>query len=126
VTSQTNEIEKRSDAHASSRGTEPYHNPSYPVRDHFSERSKLEEALRSCEERVTAARRKLDARGNVAGIAEGVRLYHQLLGVRDQIAECARRMPLETGELYEEDAERFKQAMAALERVWARWEKAAT
>jgi hypothetical protein len=52
-----------------------------------------------------------------------VRLYHQLLGARDQIAECARRMPLETGELYQEDKERFAQATGALERVWQRWEK---
>jgi hypothetical protein len=108
---------------ATSRGTEPFRNPSYPVRDHFSERQKLEEALRLCDERVTSARRKLDAIGNLAGSAEAVRRYHQLLGVHDQVAECARRMPLETGSLYDEDQERFKQATAALARVWQRWEQ---
>jgi hypothetical protein len=91
------------------------------MRDHFAERARLEEALRNSEERVDAARRKLEARGNSVGNAEAVRLYHQLLGVRDQIAECARRMPLETGALYREDAERFNQAKSALDRVWLRW-----
>jgi hypothetical protein len=100
---------------------EPFRNPSYPVRDHFAERAKFEEALRNSEERVDAARRKLEARGTNVGNAEAVRLYHQLLGVRDQIAECARRMPLETGSLYREDAERFNQAVSALDRVWLRW-----
>ena len=73
----------------------------------------------------THARQKLDGDGNLAGNADAVRLYHQLLGVRDQIAEVARRMPLETGELYDEDAERLRQATAALERTWRRWEKVA-
>lgn len=123
MTSPTEEIEKRTGAIAASRGTEPFRNPSYPLRDHFSERAKLEEALRTCDDRITSARRLLDAKGNLAGNARGVRLYHQLLGVRDQIAECARRMPLETGSLYDEDQERFKQATAALARVWQRWEQ---
>ena len=70
----------------------------------------------------TAARRKLEAGAGLAGNADAVRLYHQLLGVRDQIAECVRRMPLEAGELYKEDKERFEHATAALERVWQRWE----
>jgi hypothetical protein len=123
VTSQTNEIQNRAGALQSSNSIEPYRNPTYPQRDHFSERSGLEEALRTSEERIDAARRTLEASGDLAGKAVAVRLYHQLLGARDQIAECTRRMPLETGELYQEDKERFEQAVAALERVWQRWEK---
>jgi hypothetical protein len=117
------EIEKKTGAIAHPTPSEPFHNPSYPVRDHFAERSKLEEALRSSEERVALARQKLETGRNHTGHVEAVRTYHQLLGVRDQIAECARRMPLETGGLYREDAERFNQASAALERVWSRWER---
>jgi hypothetical protein len=123
VSSPTYKIENPTGAVHASKASEPYRNPSYPERDHFSDRAGLEEALRTAEERVNAARRKLDSGGNAAGSAKMVRLYHQLLGARDQIAECARRMPLETGELYQEDKERFAQATGALERVWQRWEK---
>jgi len=53
-----------------------------------------------------------------------VRLYLQMLGARDQLAESARRMPLETGDLYHEDKERFEQARAALDRLGRSWDKA--
>ncbi len=122
MTSPTYEIENKTGAVQSRSESEPYRNPSYPQRDHFSERAALEEALRKSEERVAAARQKLDARGGLSGNADAARLYHQLLGARDQIAECARRLPLEAGELYHEDKERLEQALAALERVWKRWE----
>jgi hypothetical protein len=123
VTSPTYEIEKRTGAAATSGGAGPYRNPSYPLRDHFSERAKLEEALSLATARVDAARRMLLAGGGAARSAQAVRLYHQLLGVHDQLAECARRMPLETGALYDEDLERFTQATAALNRTWQRWEQ---
>jgi len=124
VTAETYEIENRTGAVHASKAIEPYRNPSYPQRDHFSERSKLEEALRLSEARVDAARIELEAGGGPGSKDEALRYYHQLLGVRDQIAECCRRIPLEAGELYEEDKERFEHAIAALERVWQRWEKA--
>jgi hypothetical protein len=123
VTGETYEIESHTGALPASKASEPYCNPSYPQRDHFSERARLEEALHTSQERATAARQKLEADGSLMQNAEAVRLYHQLLGVRDQIAECARRMPLETGELYMEDKESFERAIGALERVWQRWEK---
>jgi hypothetical protein len=44
-----------------------------------------------------------------------------LLGARDQVAESVRRIPLETGDLYHEDKERFEQALAAFDRVLKRW-----
>ena len=72
-----------------------------------------------------AAQKRLEPQGDRAGKPDSVRLFHQLLGVRDQLAECVRRIPLETGELYAEDNERFNQAAAALDRVWQRWEKEA-
>ena len=126
MATETYEIENRRGVSHESKATEPYLNPSYPQRDHFAERVRLEEALRTSEERVTAARQKFDANASLAGTAEAVRLYHQLLGVRDQIAECVRRMPLEAGELYTEDKENFERAIAALERVWQRWETKAS
>ena len=122
MTKETYEIEKSTGVLQTASTREPWRNPSYPQRDHYAERSKLQEALDSAEGRVEAAAKALEAGGHAAG--ERVKLYHQLLGTRDQIAECARRMPLEAGELYHEDDERFKQAMAALDRVWRQWEKA--
>ena len=125
MNSPTYEIDKRTGGVEPAGLKQPFRNPSYPLRDHFSERAQLVETLRASEERVSAARQKVEAGGSLAGNADAVRLYHQLLGVRDQIAECARRMPLETGGLYVEDAERLHQATAALERTWRRWEKVA-
>jgi hypothetical protein len=105
-----------------SRGDDPFYNPSYPARTHYHERGKLQEALHDAEERVSAARQKLDALARDPQQAMFVRLYHQMLGARDEIAECAQRIPLEAGGLYEEDKERYKQAVAALERTWAKWQ----
>ena len=106
------------------RPSDPYHNPTYPVRDHLFESAELEKALRSCDERIGSARQKLNSVVNHPKQAIFVRLYHQMLGARDQLAESRRRLPLETGDLYHEDKERFEQAMAALDRLWSSWEKA--
>ena len=45
-----------------------------------------------------------------------------MLGARDQVAETVRRLPLETGALYDEDKERYEDALAAFDRVYRRWE----
>jgi hypothetical protein len=94
------------------------------VRDHFHETAELQGALESCEDRVRSARQKLSSLGDHPKQATLIRLYHQMLGARDQIAESRRRLPLETGGLYREDKERFKQAMAAFDRLWQSWERA--
>ena len=107
-----------------SQPTDLVHNPAYPVRNHFHESAELEAALQSAEERIRMAHQKLSALGNHANQSTLIRLFHQMLGARDQIAESRRRLPLETGGLYHEDRERFKQAIAALDRVWRLWEKA--
>jgi hypothetical protein len=101
---------------------EPFHNPSYPVRTHFQERQKLQATLRDVEDRLSAARKKLDAIANDSQRARSVRLYHQLMGARDQIAECVRRIPLEAAALYVEDQERYHNAVAAFERIWGKWQ----
>jgi hypothetical protein len=48
--------------------------------------------------------------------------YAQMLGARDQIADAARRLPMEVGDLYEEDHHRLEEALAALGRLFQRWE----
>jgi hypothetical protein len=104
------------------RSMDPTHNPSYPKRTHFLERAQLDEALRSCEERLASAGQKLTALGAHGDRELCARYFHQLQGARDQIAEAVRRLPLEAGELYHEDKERFQQAVAAFDRVWRKWE----
>jgi hypothetical protein len=96
----------------------PFQNPSYPKRIHFGERESLMETLRDVEKRLEQAARVLNLHAGDSRAASSIRHYHQLAGARDQIAECVRRMPLETGRLYEEDRERLLQAVAAFERVW--------
>jgi hypothetical protein len=109
---------------ASPRPKVPFQSPTYPLRVHFGERAPLEERLRTCEERIQAVRQKLDLPGNQPERAGLERLYFQMLGARDQIAEAARRLPLETGALYDEDKERYEEAVAAFERTFRRWEGA--
>jgi hypothetical protein len=109
---------------AADKTLDPYHNPTYPQRVHILERPELEKALRSCEERIVPVIKKLSALGNHPNRPTFERLYHQLLGARDQVAEAVRRIPLETGGLYREDKERFEQALAAFDRVLKRWVKA--
>jgi hypothetical protein len=105
-----------------SRTDDPFHNPSYPARTHFHEREALEASLIEAEERLTAARQKLSAMANHPQRAEIVRIYHQMMGARDQIADSARRMPLEAAALYEEDKHRYVQAVAAFERTCRKWQ----
>jgi hypothetical protein len=115
-------LEQKSVSGDGSRPVDPFHNPSYPARNHFHEREELEESLRAAEERVSAARQKLSALTSHPQRAAFVRLYHQMMGARDQIAECAGRIPLEAADLYQEDKERYVQAVAALERTWEKWQ----
>jgi hypothetical protein len=75
-----------------------------------------------CDERIAAARAKLNAMGQSPNRAAFERLFAQMLGACDQVAEAARRMPTETGALYKEDRHRLEEAVAALERVSQRWE----
>lgn len=106
------------------RPDDAYRNPSYPQRVHFADRTRLEAALGSCDERLSSALQKLNVLANHAQKDLFVRFFHQLQGARDQIAEAAQRMPLEVGGLYREDEERFKQAMDAIERISREWDNA--
>lgn len=100
----------------------PFISPSYPPRVHFQERPAMERTLRGCEEKLAAYRRKLDVLRDHPNRAALERAYFQMMGVRDQIAEMTRRMPGETGGLYEEDKELYEAAIAAGERTARYWE----
>jgi hypothetical protein len=49
-------------------------------------------------------------------------MLHQMQGARDQIADAVRRLPMETDDLYEEDRHRLDEAVAALNRLFERWD----
>ncbi len=107
---------------AGSPATSPFKNPTYPPRVHFLERAAILDGLRTCDERLQAIKQKLDLLGNHPQKAAHERVYHQMLGARDQVAETARRLPLETGALYDEDKERYEVALAAFDRVFRQWD----
>jgi hypothetical protein len=101
----------------------PLWNPSYPRRVHIHERAHWQGVLKTCEDRVSAARARLAA---VAADSPDrprlERLFVQMLGARDQVADAARRLPGEVGDLYEEDRHRLEEALAALDRVTKAWD----
>ncbi len=111
-----------SEALTRTQPADPYKNPSYPQRVHLRERSHWQGVLKSCEDRIATARQKLSRLGNGPHQAVFERLYAQMLGARDQVADAVRRLPMETGDLYEEDRHRAEEAVAALDRVFQRWE----
>ena len=100
----------------------PLKNPAYPQRVHIHERAQWQGVLKTCEDRIAGARQKLNVIGASSSRADFERLFAQMLGARDQVAEAIRRLPLETGDLYEEDKHRVEQAVAALDRVFQRWD----
>jgi hypothetical protein len=104
---------------------DPRRNPSYPARIHVAERAMWEGGLRSCEDRIAPYGRKLAAlAANAPDRPRFERLYAQMLGARDQVADAVRRLPGEVGALYVEDRHRLEEARAALERVIRRWDGA--
>src|SRR5262249_39268040 len=80
---------------------DPLRNPSYPQRVHVHERPHWQGVLRKCEERIAMARQKMNVLGASPNRAAFERLFAQMLGARDQVADAARRLPMETGDLYE-------------------------
>ncbi len=101
---------------------DPKKNPTYPQRVHLNERPALEALLKGWDERISKARKKVEVLGNHPTRAGYDRLYAQMLGGRDQIYESVRRMPGEYGDIYEEDKHKLDEAVAALERVFAKWD----
>ena len=95
-----------------------WRNPSYPQRTHVRERGQWQAVLDRWESRIAAARTDL---ARAPGDPTRIRLFAQMLGARDQIADAIRRLPQEVGDLYHEDHHRLDEAVAALERTFARW-----
>lgn len=100
----------------------PFKNPSYPDRVHFPERPGLEARLKACDDKVAAAAKKLALLTNHPKRAEYERIYHQMQGARDQLAQAVYRMPRESGELYRDDRERLVIAEQAFTWLADRWE----
>ena len=101
----------------------PLKTPSYPQRVHIHERAQWQGVLKSCDDRISVALKKLNVLGPAApNRAAFERLYAQMLGARDQVYDAARRLPGETGDLYEEDHHRLHEAVAALDRVLKQWD----
>lgn len=101
---------------------DPKKNPSYPQRVHLSEKPHWLEVLKTTQTRVDEAGTKLQALGPVANRPVFEKLYAQMQGARDQVAAAVKRLPQETGHLYEEDHHRVDDAVAALDRLFAKWE----
>jgi hypothetical protein len=78
--------------------------------------------LEQCEQRIASAQAKLNAVAGSPDRAAFERLYAQMLGARDQVADAARRLPMETGDLYAEDKHRLEAGVAALDRIFQKWE----
>ncbi len=102
---------------------DPKKNPSYPQRVHLSEKPHWLGVLQTVESRVLEAREKLQGLGNAPGREAFEKLYAQMLGARDQVQAAVKRLPLETGHLYEEDHHRIDDAVAALDRLFQKWEE---
>ena len=101
---------------------DPKKNPTYPQRVHLTERPALDALLKTWDERIAKARKKIEVLGKNPSRINYNRLYAQMLGCRDQLSESVRRMPSECGDIYEEDKHKLDQAVAALDRVFAKWD----
>lgn len=100
---------------------DPRKSPSYPQRVHIQERSHWKGVLQHWEDRIVHARKELQAMDVGPRRAFFERKYVQMLGARDQIATAAERLPMEVGDLYEEDRHLLENGVAALERLFRDW-----
>ena len=101
---------------------DPKKNPSYPAREHLHEKPHWQSVLQGVEGRLATARQKLGVLAIDARRPAFERIYAQMLGARDQVAVAVKRLPQETGHLYEEDRQRVEEAVAALDRVFKKWD----
>lgn len=103
-------------------GRKPWQSPSYPKRVHVGERARWRGVLETWRGRIEDARRKLDDIAPGPKRAPYEKVYFQMCGARDQIAEAAGRLPMEVDHMYHDDLHRLKEAVAALERLFDRWD----
>lgn len=100
---------------------DPRRNPSYPAREHLHEKPHWLGILRKAEGQVAPFGQRLSVLGSDPQRPKYERLYAQMQGALDQIADAVKRLPAETGDLYEEDKHRVEEAVAALERLGRSW-----
>jgi len=112
--------------HRRSIPADPRNNPSYPARAHLHEKGHWLAILQGIDARLATPRQKIGVLGNHAQRPALERIYAQMLGARDQVADAVKRLPQETGDLYEEDHHRVEEAVAALDRLFHRWEAQTT
>ena len=91
--------------------SDPFKNPSYPQRVHIGERAHWLSVLADWDARIVEA----EERGGTG--PDSARRFGQIAGARDQIANAVSRLPMEVGELYDEDKHRLEEGVAALERL---------
>ena len=101
---------------------DPNHSPTYPQRVHLHERGQQKRRCDLADQQLELnTLQKLNVLANHAEKPRFVRLYQQMQGARDQVADAVRRLPLEVGGLYDEDHERFQNGMEAMERIGRKW-----
>jgi hypothetical protein len=106
------------------KSSDPRKSPTYPQRVHIRERAQWQAVLSQWSARIATARSELGTRPTGPKRGSLDLLYAQMLGARDQIDDAVRRLPMEVGDMYEEDRHRLEEAVAALERLFTRWEAA--
>jgi hypothetical protein len=107
------------------RVIDPRLSPTYPQRVHLRERAQWQALLKTWDDRIAAAGQKLAALPAGPDRSALEFLHIQMTGARDQIAESVRRLPMEVDSLYEEDHLRLEEAVAALERLFRKWDEKA-
>lgn len=93
----------------------PMRSPSYPQRVHIRERAQWQAVLKTWEDRIAAAMASAQGSTEASG-----KLFAQMTGARDQIGAAVKRLPMEVTEMYEEDKHKLEEAVASLERLFAR------
>ena len=100
---------------------DPRRNPTYPTRQHLHEKGHWQGVLANAEAQIAPFSQRLNLLGDDPKRPTLEKLHAQMLGARDQIADAVRRLPGETGDLYEEDKHRVEEAIVALDRLAQRW-----
>ena len=118
--------ESDSETSPRSRPADPWKNPTYPQRTHLHERAHWQGVLASWTEKIASARQAPVTVAMRLDFAPFERMLHQMQGARDQIADAVRRLPMETDDLYEEDRHQLDEAVAALDRLFERWDSLST
>ena len=124
--SDSNPVSEGENAGVPKPSADPKKNPAYPQRVHLHEKPKWLADLQEVENKIGYARQMLNSLKADPKRPAFERIYAQMQGARDQVADAVRRLPQETGDLYEEDHHRVADAHAALKRLFDRWESLTT